>query len=118
MTSCRGRAERADAETFNGIYRPHSNPFSAKPNSIEHWLTERYRFFTLHARHRKMCCCEVEHPPWLLQTAEAEIRVNTMTHSLGIKLADKPVFMHYSGGVEAKIAPLLICGKNGPNPVV
>jgi uncharacterized protein YqjF (DUF2071 family) len=47
--------------------------------------TARYRLSAVDPQQR-LYRGEIDHPPWLLQWAEAEIETNSMTHAHGIHL--------------------------------
>jgi uncharacterized protein YqjF (DUF2071 family) len=81
------------AARFEGCYRPTSPVFRASSGSLDEWLTERYCLYSADARGR-LYRCEVHHPPWQLQHAEAQISVNTMVR--GIELPDEPPLLYYS----------------------
>ncbi|MDK2600402.1 DUF2071 domain-containing protein [Bacillus stercoris] len=49
-------------------------------------MTERYRLYT--AYRNKLYYEDIHHHPWLLQNAEAEISVNTVTDAHGITLPE------------------------------
>jgi uncharacterized protein YqjF (DUF2071 family) len=78
--------------TFRATYRATGVPEPPTPGSLEHFLTERYCLFTLHEGRPHWA--EIHHPPWPLQTAEAEIAENTMPPD-GIELRGEPL-LHYS----------------------
>jgi hypothetical protein len=41
--------------------------------------------------------CEIHHPPWPLQTAEASFQENTIAYAAGIALPEKdPSLLHFS----------------------
>lgn len=54
---------------FSGRYRPTGEAFHAGPDSLEWFLTERYRLFATDA------AAEMHHDRWLLSPAEAEIEL-------------------------------------------
>jgi uncharacterized protein len=77
-------------------YRAIGDTFHAAPGSIEHFLAERYCLYTADEKGR-VIRCEVHHPPWPLQLAEAEIQENSMATATGITIADlKPELLHFS----------------------
>lgn len=88
------RSERG-ASRFEGEYRPVSDAYLAAPATLEHWLTERY---CLYARDREgsLWRNEVHHPPWPLQKAEADIRVNTMLSSHRLAVSGAPSLLHFA----------------------
>ena len=58
-------------------YRAIGDVFHAQPGSIEHFLAERYCLYAEDAKGR-IIRCEIHHPPWPLQLAEAELQQNSM----------------------------------------
>lgn len=79
---------------FAGSYRPTGPAYRSAPGSLEHWLTERYCLYAANRRGR-LWRGEIQHIPWPLQPAEAEIRYNTMGEQIGLGLADPPALLHY-----------------------
>jgi uncharacterized protein YqjF (DUF2071 family) len=66
-----------------GRYRPVGDVFVARPGSIEHFLAERYCLYTADGRGR-IILCEIHHPPWPLQAAEAEFQENSMAEAASV----------------------------------
>jgi hypothetical protein len=85
-----GRGHRA---AFRARYRPAGAAAPPEPGSLEHFLTERYCLYTMHAD--AVHWAQIHHPPWPLQPAEGEIDENTMPPP-GIELEGRPL-CHYSG---------------------
>lgn len=79
---------------FVGEYRPTGPVSLAQPGTLEAFLVERYCLYSL--RRGRLMRGEVAHPPWPLQPAEAELRVNTMASLLQCRLAGPPPLLHYS----------------------
>ncbi|HEX8648080.1 MAG TPA: DUF2071 domain-containing protein [Thermoleophilaceae bacterium] len=79
---------------FEGAYTPTGPEFNARPGTLEHFLTERYCLYTLDDRQRVQRG-DIHHPPWPLQTAEAEVRRNTMARMIGIELEGDPL-LHFA----------------------
>lgn len=84
---------------FAARYHPIGPPFEAEPGSLEHFLTERYCLYTSDRRGR-VYRADVEHPPWPLQAAAAEIEVNTLHRGTGEPL------LHFARRVDVKVGPL------------
>jgi uncharacterized protein len=84
----RGQAE------FQGSYRPVSEASPSRPGSIEHFLTERYRLYSVHEG--GVYAADIHHVPWQLQTAEAEITRNSMAAAAGITLPESEPLLHFS----------------------
>ena len=85
-------------------YRPTGAPFTARPGTLEHFLTERYCLYTLDDDHR-VHRAEIHHPPWLLQEATAELAVNTMTAPYDIELPGDPL-THFAARQDVVLWPL------------
>jgi uncharacterized protein YqjF (DUF2071 family) len=76
-------------------FAPLSEPFQAEPGSFESYLTERYCLYTL-ADGGTIQRGDIHHPPWPLQSADAQVDRNTMASGYGLELAGMPV-AHYAG---------------------
>ena len=83
------------AAEFRARYRPAGAQFRASPGTLEHWLTERYCLYTLDDE-KRVLRGDIQHPPWPLQPADADIDVNTMTAQIAVELDGAPL-LHYAG---------------------
>lgn len=92
--SRRTSADAPPAE-FESRYRPVGPARPSVEGTLEYFLTERYCLFTVDDQFRA-CSLEIHHPPWLLQSAEAEIVDNTMTEAVGIHLPSIAPLLHFS----------------------
>jgi len=61
---------------FSARYRGEGEPFTARPGTLEYFLTGRYCRYT--ADGGRLYRAEIPHPPWPLQSGEATIDLNTM----------------------------------------
>ncbi|MGA7730880.1 MAG: DUF2071 domain-containing protein [Chloroflexia bacterium] len=86
---------------FRATYRPTSPVYSAQPGTLEHWLTERYCYYS--PTPRRTFRCEILHMPWPLQRACAQIEANTLAGAIGIDLAPGPPLLHYARRMTALI---------------
>jgi len=93
-----GHGRAASKAALKIDYHPTGNQFTAEPGSLEHWLIERYQLFAAD-RHGNIASGRIHHPPWQLQTAEAEIAINSMLHPLGVTTPDTPPLLHFSRNV-------------------
>ena len=84
----------APAGLLEGRYRPLGEVFRPQHGTLEYFLTERYCLYTTNWR-GQIIRGEIHHPPWPLQRAEAEFAGNSMTASLGIALALRPL-LHFA----------------------
>lgn len=91
--SSRRTDQRIRAGEFRAQYRPTGAIYQSKTGSLDAWLTERYCLYA--ANGSKLYRGEIQHVPWSLQPAEAEIKINTVTQAHGIILSDEPPLLHY-----------------------
>jgi uncharacterized protein len=85
----------APAATFRGSYRPIGPVYRSAPGTIDHWLTERYCLYSANRR-GNVWRGDIHHAQWPLQTAEADVRLNTMADQLGISLPDTKPLLHFA----------------------
>ena len=87
---------KSSPASMRARYRAIGDVFHAHPGSIEHFLAERYCLYTEDEKSR-IIRCEIHHPRWPLQSAEAAMEENTMAAAAGITLAElKPELLHFS----------------------
>jgi uncharacterized protein len=86
--------EHAPPAAFHASYRGVGGASAAVPGTIEHWLAERYCLYTLDGSGRVLRA-EINHPPWPLQAAAADIAVNTMAEEVDVELDGDPL-LHYA----------------------
>ena len=86
---------RAPPAVFRAGYHPTGTAFTAAPGSLEHWLVERYCLYAATPR-GGLLRAEIDHSPWELQVAEAELETNTMATAAGIALPDRPPLLHFA----------------------
>jgi uncharacterized protein YqjF (DUF2071 family) len=75
---------------FAAEYGPTGPVYRAAAGSLEDWLTARYCFYAADDE-GGLFRSNVHHKPWRLQPAAADIRVNTMTLPIGVKLEGEPL---------------------------
>jgi uncharacterized protein YqjF (DUF2071 family) len=76
----------APSAGFRARYRPTGDVSRSQPGSLEHFLTERYSLFVTRAN--RLLRLDIEHEPWPLQPASADIEHNTMAVAAGIQLPE------------------------------
>lgn len=100
----------APAARFEGEYSPTGPVYFSQPGTLEHWLTERYALYSSKP-HRdgsvSLYRGDIHHKPWPLQTAQAEIQVNTMTQPLGLHLPTQKPLLHYAHRIAVVVWPLV-----------
>jgi len=85
----------AASGALDGRYRPVGAAFSGQPGSLEHFLTERYCFYTAD-RSGRVIRGDIHHKPWPLQSAEAQLTRNTMAEAAGISLPKETPLLHFA----------------------
>jgi uncharacterized protein YqjF (DUF2071 family) len=84
--------------------RPVGDPYLSLPGSLEHWLTERYTFFTAN-RSGAVIRGDIRHARWPLQRAEAEFQLNAMTAQIGLRLPDERPLLHFVRRLDVMFSP-------------
>ena len=85
--------------SYAGTYWPTGEPFSAPDDPLAEFLVERYRLYT-EAQDGSLRYTAVDHEPWTLYPAEAEIGTNTMLAAHGFPEPDTEPVYHYSPGLD------------------
>ncbi|ELZ39593.1 YqjF family protein [Halorubrum tebenquichense] len=80
---------------FDATYAPVGEAFTPEAGSLPAFLLENYRFYTAGSGGR-LYVGEIEHEPWTLRPAEAEIRSNTLFAANGFDRPDGDPILHYS----------------------
>ena len=89
---------------FKARYRPVDDPFIAESGSFEAWATERYCLYS-QSRRGDIYRVEVQHVPWPLQQAVAEIETCDLFSAAGFSPIDPTPVCHYSAGVQVVSYP-------------
>jgi len=89
---------------LHGKYRPIGESFESKPESLEHFLTERYCLFAADTASR-ILRAEIHHLPWKLQLAEADLTRNTMSDAAGIPLPVQKPLLHFAERQDVVVWP-------------
>jgi len=79
-------------------------PFQPQAGSLEYFLTERYCLYSIDER-GQVLRAEIQHAPWSLRPAIADISTNTMTLPLGIELPLPETLLHLGGRQDVVIWP-------------
>ena len=99
------RKGAADRARFEGRYRPTAPPHAPVPGTLEYFLTERYRLYTV-GPSGKPYSLDIHHPPWPLQPAEAHIPVNSMATAAGLRQPANPPLLHFAKRLDMVAWPL------------
>jgi Uncharacterized conserved protein len=84
---------------YEGRYWPTGEPFSAPDDPFGEFLVERYRFYT-EAQDGSIRYTDVDHEPWTLYPAEAEITTSTLLQSHGFAEPEAEPVYYYSPGLD------------------
>lgn len=97
---------------FEATYRPLGPAQPPAPGTLEYFLTERYCLYLVDDdfRARRL---QIHHPPWPLQVAEAEIRVNTMADAAGLRLPSTAPLLHFAKRQDVVAWPMELVGGSG-----
>jgi uncharacterized protein YqjF (DUF2071 family) len=87
------------AAEFRARYRPTGDVSRSAPGSFEYWSTERYCLFSTLVTGR-LLRLDIEHAPWPLQPASADIERNTMAAASGIALPSQAPRVHFAAQLD------------------
>jgi hypothetical protein len=96
---------KAPPAEFDASYGPTGPVYYSAPESLDRWLTARYCLYA--TRGQRVVYGEIDHPPWPLQPAELELRVNTMTHPLAIVLPSMKPLLHFARRLDVVAWPIV-----------
>ncbi|MBI1826130.1 MAG: DUF2071 domain-containing protein [Planctomycetes bacterium] len=89
---------------FDALVLPGGRPSRSKPDTLAHWLTERYCLYATR-RSSSIIRADIQHAPWNLQEADMEVHSNTMTEPLGIKLSATQPIAHFARRMDVLVWP-------------
>ena len=99
------RTERVDRRgppaAFAASYRPTGPVEPSAPGSLEAWLTDRKRLFSAD-RGGRIWRTEIDHGPWPLQPAEAEIGLDSMAAAHGLVLPDRTPHLRFAARLDVR----------------
>ena len=100
----RRRHPGARSAAYAATYRATGDSFDAADEPLASFLTERYRLYTEgtdgHVRHT-----DVDHEPWRLHPASADVERNTMLAAEGFEEPDSKPIRYYSPGMDVVAEP-------------
>jgi uncharacterized protein len=86
---------------FAAKYRPAGAAYESVEGSLDAWLTDRYCLYAADDRGR-IYRSEIDHDPWPLQPAAAEVQINTLGDWLGIEMNGPPQTIHFAKSLDVK----------------
>lgn len=100
--SYRPARRETPAAHFDATYRPVGDPRPPEPGSLTEFLVENYRFYT---DEWPVVVGRIDHDPWPIQEADAEIRANTMFEACGFDHPGGDPLVHYAREVDVTAEP-------------
>jgi len=88
----------ARALHFEATYQPSGDPFTPDPDSLPHFLTERYRYYT--EAPDGLRYADVDHPPWTLYPATATLAADAVFTANGLTSPTTDPRLYYSPGTD------------------
>jgi uncharacterized protein YqjF (DUF2071 family) len=89
------------AASLRASYRGVGAPFAARPGTIEHFLTERYCFYSSHGQ--RIWRGDIFHEPWSLQAGEADITTNSMLAAARVRPLSPEPLLHFSAFQDVRL---------------
>lgn len=89
----------APSARFDATYRPTGGDERASTDSLDAFLTERYRFYT-ESDGGRLYRGDIDHPPWDLTDATLTVRENTLFEANGFDHPDGEPRVRYSSGID------------------
>jgi uncharacterized protein YqjF (DUF2071 family) len=89
------RRHSEPAAEFTARYRGLGDRSPSRRGTLEYFLTERYCLYAVDHAFRAYRL-EIHHPEWTLESAEAQISMNTMADAAGIRLPAMAPLLHFS----------------------
>ncbi len=84
---------------YRATYRPTGDPFWAPDDPLAAFLVERYRFYT-EAPDGSLRYTDVDHEPWTLAPATADVETNTLLSAAGFARPERDPVRYYSRGLD------------------
>lgn len=95
----RRRTRNSPPARFGGRYGPDGEFNESDPGSLEAFLTERYRFYTADDRGR-LYRGDINHEPWQLAPAWADIDENTLFRANGFDRPGSDPSFHFAAPID------------------
>ena len=85
-------------------YRPTGGAMQAPPGTLEHFLVEWYRLYSVR-KSGHVVALDVHHRPWSIAPAEARFKENSMLSAAMLHHAREPDLLHYSARQDVLLWP-------------
>ncbi|MDV2683323.1 DUF2071 domain-containing protein [Alkalihalophilus lindianensis] len=90
---------------FKGNYLPNGEVFKAEKDSLEFWLTERYRLYQT-KKNGEIQYGDIKHEQWPLQYATLSVEKNTLVEAADFNLPNSQPHLLYSPKVSVDIGQI------------
>ena len=80
--------------SFVACYAPIGPVYGSQPGCLDYWLKERYCLYTF--RKLALLRLDIRHKKWPLQSAGAEIEINTMLPSTSLPPPEGKPLVHFA----------------------
>jgi uncharacterized protein YqjF (DUF2071 family) len=97
---------------FSGTYEPAGDAYRPDPGTVEHFLVERYRYFT-ETQDGAVHYAAIEHEPWTLQPADYSVVESTLFRANGFEHPDTDPVATYSRGLPVEASASQQWGESG-----
>ncbi|NUB89908.1 DUF2071 domain-containing protein [Haloterrigena sp. SYSU A121-1] len=101
--SSRRKHPGARPAAYEATYGPTGEGISAPDDPLARFLVERYRFYT-EAPDGTLRRTRVDHKPWTLYPAAADVETNTLLRANGFELPESEPVYYYSPGLDVQAA--------------
>lgn len=95
-------SDRRSGIGFHATYQPTGPVAHARPDTLEHWLTERYCLYA-QSGSGGLYRAEIHHAPWPLQAAVVNVRHNDMLAVHNLPVSGNPPLVHFSRKLEVLV---------------
>lgn len=92
----------APPSRFEARYRPTGPVYASTPDTLEHWLTERYCLYAVR-NDGSIWRGDIHHIPWPLQAAEAELIHTDLCQGHNIPRADTAPLLHFCRRIDTVV---------------
>ena len=106
LESKRPNSHHAKKAEFSGSYHPVGEEYQTREGTLEHFLVERYAMYDK-GPGGDFFKGNVQHPPWRIQKAEANIEINTVPEAAGIDLGDAVPMLLFAYNTEVLCWPMV-----------
>jgi uncharacterized protein YqjF (DUF2071 family) len=100
----RRRTPGARSMAFATTYGPDGDPYQPDPGTVEHFLVERYCYFTENGD-GDIEYADIEHEPWTLRPGTWTVEENTIFAANGFEPPESDPVLSYSRGLPVSATP-------------